>query len=150
MPTGRLTLKEYALPQKKKKKSVALPNGTGFAGGLNSAILRYAGAPDADPTTSQTPSVIPLVESDLHALVDPAAVSLGLVNMTGVPKEAEVLTSQPGQPFPGGAEVNLNLDFTFVCSIYIGEDCSRPLIVHWITHQEKYTCFECGREPLEQ
>ncbi|RDX40997.1 laccase [Lentinus brumalis] len=72
--------------------SVALPNGTGFAGGLNSAILRYAGAPDADPTTSQTPSVIPLVESDLHALVDPAA---------------------PGQPFPGGAEVNLNLDFTF-------------------------------------
>lgn len=55
--------------------SVALSNGTGFAGGLNSAILRYVGAPDTDPTTTQTPSVIPLVEANLHALVDPAAVS---------------------------------------------------------------------------
>ena len=57
--------------------SVALANGTGFAGGLNSAILRYMGAPETDPTTNQTPSVIHLLESNLHALVDPAAVSLG-------------------------------------------------------------------------
>ncbi|EJF60579.1 laccase [Dichomitus squalens LYAD-421 SS1] len=72
--------------------SVALPDGQGFAGGINSAILRYVGAPDSDPTTNQTPSVIPLNESNLHALVDPIA---------------------PGQPFPGGADVNINLDFTF-------------------------------------
>ena len=49
--------------------------GQGFAGAINSAILRYVGAPESDPTTSQTPSVIPLNESDLHALDNPAAVS---------------------------------------------------------------------------
>ncbi|KAI0351889.1 laccase [Trametes cingulata] len=72
--------------------SVALTDGQGFAGGINSAILRYVGAPETDPTTTQTPSVIPLSEADLHALVDPAA---------------------PGEPFPGGADVNIQLDFTF-------------------------------------
>ena len=55
--------------------SVALSDGQGFAGGINSAILRYVGAPDSNPTTDQTPSVIPLNESNLHALVDPADVS---------------------------------------------------------------------------
>ena len=48
--------------------------GQGFAGAINSAILRYVGAPESDPTTSQTPSVIPLNESDLHPLDTPAAV----------------------------------------------------------------------------
>ena len=38
---------------------------TGFDDGINSAILRYAGADDADPTTNQTSSVAPLDESDL-------------------------------------------------------------------------------------
>lgn len=40
----------------------------GFAGGINSAILRYIGAPDEEPTT---PEVIPkntLVEANLHNL----------------------------------------------------------------------------------
>lgn len=73
----------------------------GFDGGRNSAILRYAGAPDADPTTAQTPNVRPLVETDLHALTDPAA---------------------PGRPVVGGADMvltlNLNFDFkTFTFSI---------------------------------
>lgn len=40
----------------------------GFAGGINSAILRYQGAPVAEPTTTQTPSVIPLIETNLHPL----------------------------------------------------------------------------------
>ncbi len=65
---------------------------TGFADGINSAILRYAGAPDAEPTTTQTTSVIPLVETSLHPLVNPAA---------------------PGKPFPGGADVNINFNFEF-------------------------------------
>ena len=64
---------------------------TGFANAINSAILRYAGAPDAEPTTTQSTSVIPLVETNLHPLVN-----------TGV----------PGLPFPGGADVNINLNLT--------------------------------------
>jgi len=34
--------------------------------GVNSAILRYAGAPIADPTTHNTSSKLPLVETNLH------------------------------------------------------------------------------------
>src|SRR6266436_9942339 len=63
---------------------------TGFAGGINSAILRYSGAPNDDPTTSQTQSVIPLNEGNLHPLLNPAA---------------------PGKPHAGGADVQLNLEF---------------------------------------
>jgi len=43
----------------------ALPNvpfGANFAGGLNSAILRYSGAPNQDSTTNHTTGVIPLLE----------------------------------------------------------------------------------------
>ncbi|KAH8825049.1 yellow laccase [Flagelloscypha sp. PMI_526] len=61
-----------------------------FDGGLNSAILRYLGAPNAEPPATQTedPTVRALVETDLHALTSPVA---------------------PGQPRPGGADVNINL-----------------------------------------
>nr|BAU94251.1 laccase [Pholiota microspora] len=71
----------------------ALPNiGTqGFDGGINSAILRYWGAPVADPTTTSTASN-PLLETNLHPLTNPAA---------------------PGVPTPGAADVNLNLDIQF-------------------------------------
>ena len=68
----------------------SLPNAT-FTGGLNSAILRYQGAPVADPTTSQNIDN-PLVETNLHPRVSPAA---------------------PGIPQPGAADVNLNLDIQF-------------------------------------
>jgi iron transport multicopper oxidase len=61
---------------------------TGFANGVNSAILRYAGAPIADPT-SQTTSVNPLKETSLSPLQNPGA---------------------PGKPIRGGADVNLNLN----------------------------------------
>ncbi|KIK67125.1 hypothetical protein GYMLUDRAFT_37167 [Collybiopsis luxurians FD-317 M1] len=64
----------------------------GFAGGLNSAILRYQGAPDADPTTTNRTGVL-LTESVLHPLEDPGA---------------------PGEPFPGGADVVLNLTLGFL------------------------------------
>jgi iron transport multicopper oxidase len=65
---------------------------TGFANGINSAVLRYAGAPDAEPTTTQTTSVIPLVDTNLHPLVNSGA---------------------PGKPFPGGADININFGFAF-------------------------------------
>jgi iron transport multicopper oxidase len=64
----------------------------GFDAGRNSAILRYVGAPAVDPTSTQTPNVRPLVETDLHALTDPAA---------------------PGVPVVGGADVVLSLNVTF-------------------------------------
>ena len=57
-------------------------------GGLNSAILRYAGANVAEPTTMHT-LTNPLVETNLHPLHNPAA---------------------PGTPIPGAADVTLNLD----------------------------------------
>lgn len=44
----------------------------GFANGLNSAILRYTGAPVIDPTTNSTSSN-PLLETNLHPLLNPAA-----------------------------------------------------------------------------
>ena len=64
----------------------------GFDGGRNSAILRYVGAPHADPTTTQTPNVNPMIETNLHPLTDPAA---------------------PGIPIVGQADVSLQLQLTF-------------------------------------
>ncbi|KAI0655330.1 Cupredoxin [Cubamyces menziesii] len=72
----------------------AIPN-TGTVdttGGLNSAILRYSGADEVDPTTNATTSVIPLTESDLVPLDNPAA---------------------PGDPVAGGVDLALNLNFSF-------------------------------------
>ncbi|PPQ71157.1 hypothetical protein CVT24_009838 [Panaeolus cyanescens] len=64
---------------------------TGFAGGLNSAILRYWGAPNVDPTTTST-LVNPMLETNLVPLTSPAA---------------------PGIPSPGAADVNINLNIGF-------------------------------------
>jgi iron transport multicopper oxidase len=63
----------------------------GFAGGINTAILRYAGASANDPSTDPTKpptSLLPLNEIALHALQSPSA---------------------PGKPFPGGADIVLNI-----------------------------------------
>ncbi|KAF8231636.1 laccase 8 [Tricholoma matsutake] len=68
-----------------------LPNG--FAGGINSAILRYKGASVTDPISSQTTNGIRLVETNLHPLDDLTAAA-------------------PGLPFPGGADININLNIT--------------------------------------
>lgn len=72
---------------------LAIPNvGTiPFVGGINSAILRYAGAKIADPTIVLD-LTNPLVETNLHPLRNPAA---------------------PGVPSPGAADVSLNLDIEF-------------------------------------
>jgi len=65
---------------------------TGFAGGLNSAILRYWGAPNTDPITTQTPNSAPMQEGSLAPLSNPGA---------------------PGVPTPGAADVNINLAIGF-------------------------------------
>ncbi|KAH6899529.1 laccase 2 precursor [Coprinopsis sp. MPI-PUGE-AT-0042] len=72
----------------------ALPNlgPPGFTAGLNSAILRYVGADAVDPTTTQNTNGVALSEANLHPLSNPAA---------------------PGQPFQGGADVNINLGVVF-------------------------------------
>ncbi|KAG2346016.1 laccase [Suillus weaverae] len=59
-----------------------------FTGGLNSAILRYKGAPAADPTTNHMNSTMPMLEMNLHPLVNPGA---------------------PGIPEYGRADINLKL-----------------------------------------
>ena len=77
----------------------ALPNTANatFTGGLNSAILRYKGAPDAEPTVTTPPNITNLlVETNLHPFKDQAA---------------------PGVPKPGAADVNLNLDIQFNTTI---------------------------------
>ncbi|KAL5523464.1 hypothetical protein ACEPAG_7637 [Sanghuangporus baumii] len=61
---------------------------TGFTNGTNSAILRYAGAPAADPTSIQNTEGTTLNEADLHPLVNPGA---------------------PGNPVIGGVDFALNL-----------------------------------------
>jgi len=67
---------------------------TGFAGGINSAILKYQGAPaNQDPTTTQTPNSNPLLEQHLHPL--------------------NPLDLVPGKPHVGGADVSINLDIQF-------------------------------------
>jgi iron transport multicopper oxidase len=75
----------------------AVPNrgDTNFAEGTNLAILRYAGAAQTDPSidpTAPPASVLPLNETDLHALSNPLP---------------------PGKPFVGGADVVLNLAYTY-------------------------------------
>ena len=51
---------------------------TDFVNGINSAILRYKGAPEQEPDSTQTPSLQSLVETDLQPLTNPAAVSTSL------------------------------------------------------------------------
>ncbi|KAK7007508.1 multicopper oxidase/laccase [Favolaschia claudopus] len=72
-------------------RTVANGGTAGFDNGINSAILRYSGQDDVDPTTNQTTSVVPLVETDLHPLT-----------ATPVPGTLEV----------GGADVSMNLAIT--------------------------------------
>jgi hypothetical protein len=55
----------------------------GFDGGLNSAILRYDGAEDEDPTTEETDSTAALVETDLVPLDNPGAVSISTTSWIG-------------------------------------------------------------------
>ncbi|KAI0666083.1 laccase B [Trametes maxima] len=61
-------------------------------GGINSAILRYSGAPEIEPTTNATTSTSPLVETDLVPLTNAAA---------------------PGQPVAGGVDFAMSLNFSF-------------------------------------
>ena len=51
-----------------------------FVGGINSAILRYKGAPVAEPTTTQTTSTKPLQEPNLRPLVSMPVVSILLLH----------------------------------------------------------------------
>ncbi|KAG6332898.1 hypothetical protein ID866_6194 [Astraeus odoratus] len=68
----------------------ALPGSypSNFTNGLNSGILRYEGAPDADPSNKTEPFTSVLGETELHAVGESAV---------------------PGLPFAGGADVNINL-----------------------------------------
>lgn len=75
-----------------------MPNfgNTTFVNNINSAILRYSGASVENPATPQVPSVNPLVETNLHPLVH---------------------SPVPGKHFPGGADVNLQLEMGLDLSV---------------------------------
>ncbi|KAK0245245.1 laccase 1 BVT [Armillaria nabsnona] len=64
----------------------------GFKNGINSAVLRYLGADDSEPTTSIQHHIVSPREVDLHPLESPGA---------------------PGEPFPGGADLVLNITLGF-------------------------------------
>lgn len=64
----------------------------GFANGIDSAILRYRGAPAIEPTTVQLTSLAPLQESSLIPYKNPGVA---------------------GKRYPGGADVNINLAIEF-------------------------------------
>jgi iron transport multicopper oxidase len=70
----------------------ALPNtaNASYDQGMNSAILRYKGAPEVDPTTVSTTTNL-LQETNLHALINPGA---------------------PGIPEYGKADINLTLEIS--------------------------------------
>ncbi|KAL0063557.1 laccase, multicopper oxidase, benzenediol:oxygen oxidorectuctase [Marasmius tenuissimus] len=63
----------------------------GFQDGINSAILRYVGAPEQEPADSDREPSKWLDERDLHPLENPGA---------------------PGEPIPGGVDHAINLDFS--------------------------------------
>ncbi|KAJ3782164.1 laccase [Lentinula aff. detonsa] len=68
---------------------------TNFTNSVNSGILRYNTAPgpaDREPTTSQQTDIVALDENDLRPLELPGA---------------------PGKPYPGGADLVLNLTMGF-------------------------------------
>ncbi|KAF8553018.1 laccase [Imleria badia] len=77
----------------------ALPSTTGasFTGGLNTAILRYSGASSQYPTTNHTTSVMPLLEQNLHALINPGA---------------------PGIPGYGKADMNIDITANNLGGVY--------------------------------
>lgn len=72
----------------------ALPNSgnlnisSTFDNGVNSAILRYKGAPNADPKSVQKKKSTMLADTDLHPLANPKA---------------------PGKATPDGADITINL-----------------------------------------
>lgn len=59
-----------------------------FANGINSAIFRYNGAPNKNPTSSPPKNFAAINEHLIHPLQNPGA---------------------PGKPFPGGADKVINL-----------------------------------------
>ncbi|KAG2112450.1 laccase 2 precursor [Suillus cothurnatus] len=93
----------------------AMPNyDTTFVGGVNSAVLRYLGAPEVEPIYRNWNTTNPLSESNLHALMDPAA---------------------PGVAQSGGADVSLNLvsvwddNFKFLINGYTYTSPSAPILL---------------------
>ncbi|KAJ7616061.1 laccase [Roridomyces roridus] len=92
-------------------RTVANGGTTGFDNGINSAILRYVGADEVDPTTDVSTSTAALVETDLHPLV---------------------ATAVPGTAVAGGADVVMNLaislDFTTFLFEINGDTFTPPTV----------------------
>ncbi|KAK7042026.1 laccase A [Favolaschia claudopus] len=79
-------------------RTVANGGTAGFNNGINSAILRYTGADIVDPATNASTAQRPLVETNLHPLVE---------------------MKVPGKPVPGGADVVINLAITLDFAAFV-------------------------------
>lgn len=93
----------------------ALPStiGSTFTGGLNSAILRYRGAPIADPTTDYRDSTMSMLETNLYPLINPGA---------------------PGISEYGRADINLNLVVDNIGGLFLSTILSTSLLPY------QYSC----------
>jgi iron transport multicopper oxidase len=74
----------------------AQPADTLDVNGINMAILRYAGAPSAEPNTTSAPTN-PMLETNLHPLQNPGA---------------------PGKPQRGDVDIALNLKMAYNASTF--------------------------------
>jgi hypothetical protein len=113
--------------------------GRNFSDLNNLAVLHYAGAANADPTSDPTVNIpvsqLPLVETNLHVSLSAVMITIASWRLT-LPRIASYQLSrckfysvdvlrfhqwnnslQPGNPVPGGADININLDVVLVCSV---------------------------------
>jgi len=104
----------------------SLPPDLDFSNFTNLAVLRYAGAPKRNPTVDPMNSLvskIPLIETNLHPLT---------------------LSPVPGEPVPGGADINIELDVGFSDTLQLYavngipfEDPSVPVLLQILSRAKK-------------
>ncbi|KAJ7794928.1 laccase [Mycena olivaceomarginata] len=88
-------------------RTVANGGTAGFDNGINSAILRYVGANDTDPTTNATTATAALVETDLHPLV--ATAVPGTAVLSGAQSATDLLPSGSVFTLPANSVVELSI-----------------------------------------
>ncbi|KAJ3757797.1 laccase [Lentinula raphanica] len=112
----------YWIRAKPNTALAGTPTNDSFANGINSAILRYKGAPNTEPTTNAPPAseVVPVTESLLHPLENPGA---------------------PGEHYPGGALViNMTLGIGaegFTINNYTFVSPSVPVLLQILSGQQQ-------------
>lgn len=114
----------------------AQPNSgnTSFVGGLNSAILRYAGAPSVEPTTTYNALKQTLVEQNLHVCRSELPHIVHVLNVHDLQPLTDA--AAPGAPYPGGTMLTTFLPSFLPClrelSARSGADLTMELDVGFV------------------